>query len=886
MSHIKILVSSTTNAMANRPTPYSIALSALIALHCEEDSPLYGSDGDNNKKNDTSTTQVDALLQKLLLEGGGDNSNGDWSKFHAPHVSLLVDELKSAAGRNIAMKFSDWLKVAASSVDALTDLMTTLKWAVQQGTVDSTSANGMLIRSIVLGFDQLSFESTAQLWNDFHYQVESLDEANAAPASLEHQQQQGGDNDDDDDDSMEMMDLETDPLTTFAAGSSSALSAPPHHQQWCLSPAQMENSLRQECLSMLRSGGGGGAAAAASSNEHCSFEDIQLKLHRVLEHNPEIPSAHFLRFLHSWMTGERIGAVEALHQYFDYALLQEPKNQQPEILQFAAILSAALHDNNGDQALSLAATEEAVRVAQQSQDAACVAFALGWLFANEHKNHAGNGRNGDNQELIRRCVQRSMEKDLRTLFAGANLTLTRHSLSGTLRNRETLPHVAWSYLNDASGDAPTAESTNRWDRPTHMTHIDSGDQALEILARQRLVASGVWEAFGQTVLSGLSCRTALHCSQAHQILTEDVATAIQNISRVSLFGSSSYLDKAPQFLSWVLIDDMDSSLADRDVKPKAVGNKCIYAATLQSIIRLREKFNLRVEGIFLHDIALVLHEWAVRRGDFVHAEALGRAMQSHLHPRIPNYSEVAVDIYFQQCLLLSRQERWEEAKTLAKKMIEKCGKEGLQTHRARLLLQLAMIQLESCQQQFTNALPSLLECLTITDMFQMDNLHAAALSVLAQVHLRMHKPKRSIAMLRAALPSLLQHGHIWLQGEAYLTLSKCHLQRAKRYKHENPATEAKTVTKILRSATKDLKRSETLFRLCHDCHRLQEVSYLQARTFSSLPNCQNQRDRASQVFVRTSKYLAKSNRPVADGFMNSLSNLSGLENLAARPVPC
>jgi hypothetical protein len=342
---------------------------------------------------------------------------------------------------------------------------------------------------------------------------------------------------------------------------------------------------------------------------------------------------------------------------------------------------------------------------------------------------------------------------------------------------------------------------------------------------------------------------------------------------VSMFGSTSV----------VCVPDTDGNLlanhlemVERSGKPP---HDCIYANALSKLVGLRDLLGLPVQGVFCQEIAMVLHEWAVRRGELAHAEALGIVLQSNLHPRVPNLAEVRIDVYSQKCLRLSRQGRWDESKVLAKSLVEECKTHGLRMQHARLLLQLAMIHLESCPEQFTSALPPLLECLTMTDDFDADGLHAAALSILAQVHLRMRKPKRAIAVLQASLPTILQQEHVWIQAEAYLTLAKCYLQRAK-----DEATD-KTPTKLLRLAARELSSSAELFQQCQDCYRLREVYYLQARVYNTVPQSQKLRDDASEHFVRVSRHLTKCNKPVVDDFVNSLTNSSILEKLVSRSIP-
>ena len=85
-----------------------------------------------------------------------------------------------------------------------------------------------------------------------------------------------------------------------------------------------------------------------------------------------------------------------------------------DILQFSAILLAMTHSTFGDSDLALMATEEAVRVAQQSKDTACVAFALGWLY--EHHGQDDVQR----RQLLERCATRASAAGISAATMTAN----------------------------------------------------------------------------------------------------------------------------------------------------------------------------------------------------------------------------------------------------------------------------------------------------------------------------------------------------------------------------------------------------------------------------------------------------------------------------------
>jgi hypothetical protein len=141
--------------------------------------------------------------------------------------------------------------------------------------------------------------------------------------------------------------------------------------------------------------------------------------------------------------------------------------------------------------------------------------------------------------------------------------------------------------------------------------------------------------------------------------------------------------------------------------------------------------------------------------------------------------------------------------------------------------------------------------------------------------MRMRNTKQAIALLNAALPSLLQHTHIWFAGEANLTLGKCHLQRAK----EAQPKRRVAVVRTLQSAITSLEMAEYIMRECQDAVRLREIYYLLARTYNSIPGKLDKRNEASRRFVNVSRHLQKASQAWPRG---SLTDVNYLEALACR----
>lgn len=813
--------------MAERPNPFSIGVCALIALHSDPNSPLQ-----QNLK--VPRHIISAFLEDSICHGiGGSDDNHRYVREENDVLSLeqWMAKVDDYMGDFVSEIIVDLLKMAAQSVDALVDLFDSLSLALQQGLVDPTSVHGMYVRKVRLGFDELSFEAVTMLWRALKERLDAIQER------LELQ--------DDEDDDVSYNE-EQRPIL-------------PKQWTWPLSTRQLQQILRQECVEYELDQENANNQTTINNGKHRpprarqSFEQMEVHIQKMLHKDPSLPAAYFLQYLNCLRHGERVGAVDALHQYFDNTLVQGKSGQ--EILQFSAILLAMLHTSFGDSKLALMATEEAVRVAQQSKDAACVAFALGWLFEDQ-----GLGTY-ERRELLQRCADRANEKHLRPLVAGAYLSLARHilevnndgskdetsagsgnrRLSGPSSNGgssstapimpiggATLWQAAWTHLQEVTSEPKTDQRV--FNRPTYL--YENPKETCRATALQHLVASGTWNEIGLPDMSQSASMAALQSSES--LSYDEVVTAIQNLSRVTVYGT---------FVGG--IDDLRSE-----------SPSCAYARAIDTILRLRTEFGLVTSGLeepFLHSIALLLHEWAVCRGELEDARGLHILLESFLHHGLADHDQLYFDIQSQKIFYLSRTQYWEKAQSTAKSLLEFSKTKGLLSNQIRVLLQMASLRLEPDPLQCTSALTPLMEALAVADELEMHGLHAAGMSILAKVFLRLQNPSRAVAILIGVLPTLEQKEHIRHQAEAYLTLSKAYLKiAASATKDARAKGGSKTLKYSLKqrysSALAALERSSKLFEESQDLFRLRECLFLQAQVHSILGNI-DQRDALSEKFM-------------------------------------
>lgn len=881
--------------MAQRPNPHAVGICALIALYSDPNSHLHELKDDEGSMIGTLDNRVVLFLDESVLgvkenniaiNGVPEKENG--SVLGATGFDVLtfwLIRVKRRLGTQAAELLIETLYLASESVDALMDLFESLKGAIHEGLVDATSLHGLYIRQFCLGFDELSFESAILLWQVLKERVSIIQQT-----SLD-----------------EKIDVEGATPISSGYGNSSVWS-------WPLSMEQMQCILRQDCIQFEMNQGRDNCddnlpginndnrvktiVSQYPSNRNraqSSFEQVEVYIRETLKDNPELPAAHFLRYLNCLRHGERMGALDALHEYFDHSMVKRAVDSNhnmldgvggarmsKDILQFSVILLAMTYSSFGDSNLALLATEEAVRVAQQSKDAACVAFALGWLY-----EHHGQGT-AERRELLRRCASRASQGQLRPLVAGAHLTLAKHALRGESyfggnilgssmtttiidEKNDSIPQegrwsTSWNQLLQVTAE-PSSDNSGVLDRPTYLSQ--NPKEVSEGMTLQRLVSAGIWDSLGMPAMSKWASNAALN--EEDELSYEDLIAAAQNISRCALFGSSPTTTKKienGQRRRRRLESGCDVPTVEKNTVT-IINPSCCYARAVSAILQLRIELRLegnQMEEPILHSLALIFHEWAINRGDLDDAMALQMLLDSCLRPGLQNIDQFYADIRMQKYLYNCRTRNWDRAKEIGISLLKYSKSKGLLKIEARILIQMAITELEADRKQSATALSPLLEALAVCEKWEMHDLHAVAMSILAQIFLRLQNPKRTIAIIDATLPSLIQREHIWFQAEAYLTLSKAHLKfdvcslppnsTMKQTSSKSGSNTNSTTTqpqliskRRLQCALRGLNKCMHLFEECHDRDRLREVYYLQAQIHSLLSNAKK-RNEMSEKYIK------------------------------------
>lgn len=528
------------------------------------------------------------------------------------------------------------------------------------------------------------------------------------------------------------------------------------------------------------------------------------------DENSDSANELFQQFLDCRKRGERVGAMDALHAYLD-----EAATTNKSLLAFSAILLALVYHEQGDSKLSKLATQEAVRVAQQCQDPASVAFSLGWI-----EQQLENCPN-ESRDLLLQCAQRATEQNIRSLVAGAKLTLVQRAL-----RHESIKPEWQEWLQTALTDEPVATDAHVLDPPTHLTRgID------ELQQRQGIVRMQIYEALDDYDTAALHATILLR----QNVVPSQLWPAVQVLARRWLVGSPPTENLTRYFTTSTL------------------NSESVHACALETLWSLQN----RVSGLCVSDILLessrIMHDWAVRRGDFQDAEILGDSLEDASCPSVDR----RFNTQLQKAFRMSRQENWDGALEILKSMIQECRDSRLVRLKAKCLLELVDVQINRIageghthhSPEVSICLPYLMECLHEAERLGMPGVYACALVSWARVQVAWRKRvPEALKTVRSALPGLVRYSPLDYQARAHFVMGDCYVLLS-----QSPSKSSGDAKDYRNMALAQFEKSAQLYSRCHDSAMLVHVYYQQARTADVCGDL-NARDVASKRFVDLQTY--------------------------------
>ncbi|XP_012554943.1 anaphase-promoting complex subunit 5 [Hydra vulgaris] len=119
---------------------------------------------------------------------------------------------------------------------------------------------------------------------------------------------------------------------------------------------------------------------------------------------PDISDIHFLNFLNYLRLSETECATKFLQLYFDFKVFEDERKENSEIekhqmkfkrFRYCALTLGIMHCYYGNYNESLISLEEAVRMAQETNDEKCLQHALFWLKVVEEETNPGKSKFSD-----------------------------------------------------------------------------------------------------------------------------------------------------------------------------------------------------------------------------------------------------------------------------------------------------------------------------------------------------------------------------------------------------------------------------------------------------------------------------------------------------------
>ncbi|KAF0022291.1 hypothetical protein F2P81_025467 [Scophthalmus maximus] len=195
---------------------------------------------------------------------------------------------------------------------------------------------------------------------------------------------------------------------------------------------------------------------------------LQEELNNMLKFNPDFAEAHYLNYLNSMRVQDIFLSAHSLLHYFDRLILSgnEGKSNGDEgygrSLRYAALNLASLHCRFGHYHQADLALQEAIRIAQESNDHVCLQHCLSWLYTlQQMKGSDSTVLTEDSVKMAAHfCLPYLASLGIQSLVQqGATLGKTAHKLMDALKDTDILH---WKHSLSELIEISLAQTTSIW----------------------------------------------------------------------------------------------------------------------------------------------------------------------------------------------------------------------------------------------------------------------------------------------------------------------------------------------------------------------------------------------------------------------------------------
>ncbi|XP_041856158.1 anaphase-promoting complex subunit 5 isoform X2 [Melanotaenia boesemani] len=195
---------------------------------------------------------------------------------------------------------------------------------------------------------------------------------------------------------------------------------------------------------------------------------LQEELNNMLKFNPDFAEAHYLNYLNSMRVQDIFISAHSLLHYFDRLILSvnEGKSNGDEgygrSLRYAALNLASLHCRFGHYQQADLALQEAIRIAQESNDHVCLQHCLSWLYTlKQMKGSDSTVLTEDSVKMAAHfCLPYLASLGIQSLVQqGATQGKTAHKLMDALKDTDILH---WKHSLSELIEISLAQTTSIW----------------------------------------------------------------------------------------------------------------------------------------------------------------------------------------------------------------------------------------------------------------------------------------------------------------------------------------------------------------------------------------------------------------------------------------
>ncbi|XP_012878567.1 PREDICTED: anaphase-promoting complex subunit 5 isoform X1 [Dipodomys ordii] len=355
--------------------------------------------------------------------------------------------------------------------------------------VHKTSVVGLFLRHMILAYSKLSFSQVFKLYTALQQYFQSGEKKTVEDADMELASREEGERK-----------MEKEELDVSVREEEVSCSGP-------LSQKQAEFFLSQQA-SLLKNDETKALAPAS----------LQKELNNLLKFNPDFAEAHYLSYLNNLRVQDVFSSTHSLLHYFDRLILTgaESKSNGEEgygrSLRYAALNLAALHCRFGHYQQAELALQEAIRIAQESNDHVCLQHCLSWLYVLGQKR-------SDSYVLLEHSVKKAVHFGLPYLASlGIQSLVQQRAFAGKTANKlmdalKDSDLLHWKHSLSELIDISIAQKTAIWRLYGRSTMALQQAQMLLSMNSLESVNSGVQQNNTESFAVALCHLAELHSEQ-------------------------------------------------------------------------------------------------------------------------------------------------------------------------------------------------------------------------------------------------------------------------------------------------------------------------------------------------------------------------------------